>query len=120
MAYYCRPGLGFAKKSVNNHALLASLDRMGAEVGVPFAVGHSRKRFLDPPTAASPGEGPSAAAPRGLERSAPQLVARRDWAGAAVVAWATARRHVALIRTHRVGETVAVRDTFTRIRRAAS
>jgi dihydropteroate synthase len=39
------PGLGFAKESHHNWALLAALDRIGA-LGFPVLVGASRKRFL--------------------------------------------------------------------------
>jgi dihydropteroate synthase len=68
------PGLGFAKRSMHNWPLLASLDRLQA-LGCPLLIGASRKRFLGDVLADSEG-------PRPLDG--------RDAAGDAVTALAAA------------------------------
>ena len=88
------PGLGFAKESDHNWALLRRLDRFVA-LGLPVLVGASRKRFLGSLLADGSGE------PRALDE--------RDAATAAISALA-AERGVWAVRVHDVrGSRDAVR-----------
>lgn len=81
------PGLGFAKRSPHNWALLRSLDALES-LGRPLLVGASRKRFLGDLLAEDGGE------PRPFEA--------RDAAGDAVTALAAAAG-VWCVRVHEVG-----------------
>ncbi len=69
------PGLGFAKKSWHNWALLARLDEL-APLGRPLLVGASRKRFLGE-AQVSPGSGQGAEA-RDAATDAVSALAARD------------------------------------------
>jgi dihydropteroate synthase len=80
------PGLGFAKNSAHNWALLAALDRLHA-IGRPLVIGASRKRFL----------GALLAGPDGQ----PASVECRDGATAATTALAAAAG-VWCVRVHEV------------------
>lgn len=80
------PGLGFAKRSAHNWALLADLDAL-ASLGRPLLIGASRKRFLGDLLADDRGR------PRPLEQ--------RDAAGDAVSALAAAHG-VWCVRVHEV------------------
>jgi dihydropteroate synthase len=84
------PGLGFAKQASHDLALVAALDRLGAELGRPLLVAASRKRFLGRVLAC--GDGPL---PRARER---------DAATAAVSALA-AREGAWAVRVHEVRAT---------------
>lgn len=80
------PGLGFAKRSAHNWALLRDLDALAA-LGRPLLIGASRKRFLGDVLADGEGE--------------PRPLAERDAAGDAVTALA-AYLGVWCVRVHEV------------------
>jgi dihydropteroate synthase len=94
------PGIGFAKESEHNWAVLAGIDRL-ASLGRPILVGVSRKRFL----------GSLLAGPDGT----PRPVAERDVASAALAALLTVRG-VWAIRAH---DARATRDAVEVARRLA-
>jgi dihydropteroate synthase len=81
------PGLGFAKRAEHDLALIAALDRLGAELGKPMLVAASRKRFLGRVLAGGTG--------------APPPARERDAATAAVSALA-AREGAWAVRVHEV------------------
>ncbi len=58
------PGFGFAKDGQQNVVLLRGLDRLGAALGLPIAVGISRKRVIG--TLVGPGERDSGSLAAGL------------------------------------------------------
>jgi dihydropteroate synthase len=82
------PGLGFAKQAGHDLALVAALDRLGAELGRPMLVAASRKRFLGRVLA-------------GVEGGPPPPARERDAATAAVSALA-AREGAWAVRVHEV------------------
>jgi dihydropteroate synthase len=70
------PGLGFGKRTEHNLRLLAGLDRLKRQLGVPVMVGVSRKRFIGELTGKPVGD-------RGYGTAA--AVAAAVWAGADAV-----------------------------------
>ncbi|MGK5531649.1 dihydropteroate synthase [Streptomyces sp. URMC 129] len=81
------PGLGFAKRAEHDLALVAAMDRLRAELGLPLLIAASRKRFL----------GRALARPDGT----PPPARERDAATAAVTALA-ARAGAWAVRVHEV------------------
>uniref|UniRef100_UPI00073F469C dihydropteroate synthase n=1 Tax=Streptomyces specialis TaxID=498367 RepID=UPI00073F469C len=81
------PGLGFAKRAGHDLALVAAVDRLRAELGLPLLIAASRKRFL----------GRVVARPDGT----PPPARERDAATAAVTALA-ARAGAWAVRVHEV------------------
>jgi dihydropteroate synthase len=81
------PGLGFAKRAEHDLALVAAMDRLGAELGRPLLIAASRKRFLGRVLAGGEGKPPPAR--------------ERDAATAAVSALA-ARAGAWAVRVHEV------------------
>ncbi|MBZ4318264.1 dihydropteroate synthase [Streptomyces huiliensis] len=82
------PGLGFAKNAGHDLALLARLDRLRAELGLPLLVAASRKRFLGRVLA-----GPDGVLPPARERDA----------ATAAVSVLAAREGAWAVRVHEVG-----------------
>ncbi len=82
------PGLGFAKNAGHDLALVARLDRLRAELGLPLLVAASRKRFLGRVLA-----GPDGTPPPARERDA----------ATAAVSVLAAREGAWAVRVHEVG-----------------
>jgi len=87
------PGIGFGKTAVHNWKLLAALDRLVA-IGVPVAVGTSRKTFLGAAMARADQTGTAAPPGDRLE-------------GSVATAVRAAANGAALVRVHDVAATVA-------------
>jgi dihydropteroate synthase len=82
------PGIGFGKNLDHNLALLANVERLGAETGRPVVIGASRKRFI-----------------QAIDERAKD--AGRDRLGGSVAAaLLAAQRGAAMVRVHDVTETV--------------
>lgn len=95
------PGLGFAKDSHSNLAVLRHLPHLRrAAGGLPLVLGASRKRFT------------GAATWRARQERAPPPFAERDWATAGLCAAAVASGAVDIVRVHNamVGDAVRAAD----------
>lgn len=90
------PGIGFGKTAAHNWQLLAALDRLAA-VGLPVAVGTSRKAFL------------GAAMARADQSTTPAPAGDR-LEGSVSTAVRAAASGVAMVRVHDVAATVAALD----------
>ena len=82
------PGIGFGKTTEHNFQLLANVQRFH-ELGCPVLVGHSRKRFLAQPLAAS-------------QQSATENALSDRTSGTIAVALSLARQGVQILRVHDV------------------
>ena len=90
------PGIGFGKTAAHNWQLLAGLDRLAA-VGLPVAVGTSRKGFLG-------------AAMTRADRSTTPVPAGDRLEGSVSTAVRAAASGVSMVRVHDVAATVAALD----------
>jgi dihydropteroate synthase len=82
------PGIGFGKNLDHNLALLANVDRIGAETGRPVVIGASRKRFIQ------------AIDERAKDAGTDRL------GGSVAAALIAAQNGAAMVRAHDVAETV--------------
>jgi 2-amino-4-hydroxy-6-hydroxymethyldihydropteridine diphosphokinase len=99
------PGLGFAKDSADNLALLRHLPQLKQAVGgLPLVLGASRKRFT------------GAATWHARQEQTPPPFAERDWATAGVCAAAVASGAVDIVRVHndRIGDAIRAADMIHR------